>query len=427
MTKKSSLPPILLQQSRRRVIWSGWKLVIILSMGLCVFALFRLHLSPPPETLLSRRRSSFSREVVFSGPPKVAYLFLVRRGLPLDFLWGSFFENADTGNFSIYVHSEPGFQFDESTTRSHFFYDRQLKNSIQVIWGESSMIEAERLLLDAALEDPANQRFVLLSDSCVPLYNFSYIYSYLMASPRSFVDSFLDVKEGRYHPKMSPVIPKDKWRKGSQWVALIRSHAEVIVDDVVILPVFKRLCKRRPPLDASKGKLNIKLQKQHNCIPDEHYVQTLLSVSSIWFCFYPLLSSDLCPLLSSDLCLIAFFFLFFSMSTSQMSGLEGELERRTVTYTVWNQSATKMENKGWHPMTFSYANASPRKIKEIKGINHIYYETEYRTEWCQTNSTFVPCFLFARKFSRGAAMRLLSEGIAGPFDASSILARSVPD
>lgn len=386
MTKKSSLLPILLQQSRRRVIWSGWKLVIILSMGLCVFALFRIHLSSPPETLLSRRRS-FSREVVFSGPPKVAFLFLVRRGLPLDFLWGSFLENADTGNFSIYVHSEPGFEFDESTTRSHFFYGRQLKNSIQVIWGESSMIEAERLLLDAALEDPANQRFVLLSDSCVPLYNFSYIYSYLMASPRSFVDSFLDVKEGRYHPKMSPVIPKDKWRKGSQWIALIRSHAEVIVDDVVILPVFKKLCKRRPPLDATKGKLNIKLQKQHNCIPDEHYVQTLLS----------------------------------------MSGLEGELERRTVTYTVWNQSATKMENKGWHPKTFSYANASPQKIMEIKGINHIDYETEYRTEWCRTNSTFVPCFLFARKFSRGAAMRLLSDGVTGPFDASSILARSAPD
>lgn len=33
-----------------------------------------------------------------------------------------------------------------------------------MLWGESSMIQAERLLLDAALEDPANQRFVLLSD-----------------------------------------------------------------------------------------------------------------------------------------------------------------------------------------------------------------------------------------------------------------------
>ena len=37
----------------------------------------------------------------------------------------------------------------------------------QVLWGESSMIQAERLLLAAALEDPANQRFVLLSDRLV--------------------------------------------------------------------------------------------------------------------------------------------------------------------------------------------------------------------------------------------------------------------
>lgn len=49
-----------------------------------------------------------------------------------------------------------------------------------------------------------------------------------------------------------------------------------------------------------------------------------------------------------------------------MAELEGELERRTLTYTVWNQSATKMESKGWHPITFTYANAGPQKIKEIK-------------------------------------------------------------
>ena len=30
--------------------------------------------------------------------------------------------------------------------------------------------EAERRLLAAALEEPANQRFLLLSESCVPLY-----------------------------------------------------------------------------------------------------------------------------------------------------------------------------------------------------------------------------------------------------------------
>jgi len=49
-----------------------------------------------------------------------------------------------------------------------------------------------------------------------------------------------------------------------------------------------------------------------------------------------------------------------------MHDLEGELERRTLTYTLWNQSTTKMENKGWHPITFGYSNASPQRIKEIK-------------------------------------------------------------
>ncbi|KAF5190449.1 Core-2 i-branching beta-n-acetylglucosaminyltransferase family protein, partial [Thalictrum thalictroides] len=68
------------------------------------------------------------------------------------------------------------------------------------------------------------------------------------------------------------------------------------------------------------------LQKQHNCIPDEHYVQTLLS----------------------------------------MSELDNELERRTLTYTLWNQSTTKLEKSAWHPVKFSYAKAGPQQMKEIQ-------------------------------------------------------------
>lgn len=49
-----------------------------------------------------------------------------------------------------------------------------------------------------------------------------------------------------------------------------------------------------------------------------------------------------------------------------MNELEVELERRTLTYTEWNLSATKMENKGWHPITFTYATAGPQKINQIK-------------------------------------------------------------
>ncbi|XP_023742848.1 glycosyltransferase BC10 [Lactuca sativa] len=363
--------------SKSQNLWLIWKLLILLSIIFLVMTLARIQFyydtSPQSSSGRVYRRSQLPMidDEGFEGNPRIAYLFLVRRDLPLDFLWQSFFENADAANYSIYVHSEPGFIFDETTTRSSFFYNRQLSNSIKVDWGESTMIEAERLLLQAALENPANQRFILLSDSCVPLYNFTYIYNYLMGSSKSFVDSFLDMKEGRYNPRMSSVIPMRKWRKGSQWTALIRSHAKVVAYDDVIFPVFKKLCKRRPPLDSSKGKQNLKLQKQHNCIPDEHYVQTLLA----------------------------------------MNDLEGELERRTVTYTLWIQSATNMETKSWHPVTYNYATSNPQQIKTIKDIDHVYYETEHRTEWCHSNAILVPCFLFARKFSRDGAMRLLTQGV----------------
>ncbi|KAL3627415.1 hypothetical protein CASFOL_028778 [Castilleja foliolosa] len=379
MAKKAqaSLKPRL---SMRHVLSLGWKLVVFASIVLCVLAFFRIQQysqSAGSSSSPHLPRSSRVPSSQFMGDPKIAFLFLVRRSLPLDFLWESFFENVDKAKFSIYIHSEPGYVFDESTTRSPSFFNRQLKNSIKVAWGEASMIEAERLLFEEAVQDPANQRFVLLSDSCVPLYNFSYIYKYLMDSPKSFVDSFLDKKHARYTPKMLPVIPLKKWRKGSQWVTLIREHAEVVVDDEIVFPVFKKFCKRRPPLDPAKGRKNLILQKQHNCIPDEHYVPTLLA----------------------------------------MNDLEAELERRTITYTSWNQSM----NEAWHPFMFKYADSGPEQIKRIKDINHIYYETEFRTEWCSNNSTSVPCFLFARKFTRGAAMRLLSQGEISNFDISALM------
>ncbi|KAI3711148.1 hypothetical protein L2E82_41023 [Cichorium intybus] len=367
-----------LSKTKSQNLWLIWKLVILLSIIFLVMTLARIqfyhdtssHVSSSSAGVYRRSQLPMIDDESFEGNPRIAYMFLVRRDLPLDFLWQSFFENADAANYSIYVHSEPGFTFDETTTRSSFFYNRQLSNSIKVGWGESTMIEAERLLIQTALQNPANQRFILLSDSCVPLYNFTYIYNYLMDSSKSFVDSFLDRKEGRYNPRMSSVIPMRKWRKGSQWTALIRSHAKIVAYDDFVFPVFKKLCKRRPPLDASKGKQNLRLQKQHNCIPDEHYVQTLLA----------------------------------------MNDLEGELERRTVTYTLWIQSATNMETKSWHPVTYNYATSNPQQIKNIKDIDHVYYETEHRTEWCHSNAKLVPCFLFARKFSRDGAMRLLSQG-----------------
>lgn len=49
-----------------------------------------------------------------------------------------------------------------------------------------------------------------------------------------------------------------------------------------------------------------------------------------------------------------------------MNDLEGEVERRTVTYTLWNRSLTTMESQSWHPFTFGYENAGTKQVQEIK-------------------------------------------------------------
>ncbi|XP_024029525.1 uncharacterized protein LOC21403435 isoform X1 [Morus notabilis] len=300
---------------------------------------------------------------------KIAFLFIARNRLPLDMVWDAFFQGGEN-KFSVYVHSRPGFLFNKATTRSVFFLNRQVNDSIQVDWGEASMIEAERILLRRALKDTYNERFAFLSDSCIPLYNFSYIYDYVMSTPNSFVDSFADTKEGRYNPKMDPVIPVHNWRKGSQWVVLTRKHAEVVVKDDTVFPIFQWHCKRRSLPEFWRDRpLPADASKEHNCIPDEHYVQTLLA----------------------------------------QEGLEGEITRRSLTHSSWDLSSSKdRERRGWHPVTYKFSDATPMLIQSIKEIDNIYYETEYRREWCTSEGNPAPCFLFARKFTRPAALRLIN-------------------
>lgn len=46
-------------------------------------------------------------------------------------------------------------------------------------------MQAERNLMGAALKDELNERFVLLSESCIPLYPATLIWAQLLSEPRS--------------------------------------------------------------------------------------------------------------------------------------------------------------------------------------------------------------------------------------------------
>ncbi|RDY08095.1 hypothetical protein CR513_07717, partial [Mucuna pruriens] len=216
--------------------------------------------------------------------PKVAFMFLAKGALPLAPLWEKFFKGHDSF-YSIYLHQHPS--FNATVPEDSVFYGRNVPSQVTllllifislqphhkhspVFWGTISMIDAERRLLANAIMDLSNRRFVLLSESCIPLFGFRTIYDHLMNSSVSFLSSYDDPRKsgrGRYSKKMWPTIKKSDWRKGSQWFEMHRELAIHIVFDTKYYPIFQHYCF--PP-----------------CYADEHYIPTFVHMR------YPQLSSN---------------------------------------------------------------------------------------------------------------------------------------
>lgn len=126
-----------------------------------------------------------------------------------------------------------------------------------------SMCDSERRLLANAMLDLSNEYFILLSESCIPLQNFTTVYGYLSQSQHSFMGSYDEPGpdgRGRYNQNMAPLITLSDWRKGPQWFEVNRELAVTIVQDKDYYPKFRDFCK------------------PYACYVDEHYFQTMLSI-----------------------------------------------------------------------------------------------------------------------------------------------------
>ncbi|KAL0426668.1 UNVERIFIED_CONTAM: Glycosyltransferase BC10 [Sesamum latifolium] len=238
--------------------------------------------------------------------PKIAFLFLTPGALPFEKLWDKFF---------------------------------------QVVWGKISMVDAERRLLANALKDPDNHQFVLLSDSCIPLHDFDYVYNYLMYTNVSFVDCFEDPGphgSGRYIEYMLPEVEKKDFRKGAQWFTMKRQHALIITADSLYYSKFRDHCKPG-------------MEKGRNCYSDEHYLPT-------------------------------FFYMLDPAGIANWS----------VTHVDWSEGK-------WHPKSYRAQDVTLELMRNITSISDSVHVTsderkEIQIRPCLWNGNQRPCYLFARKF-----------------------------
>ncbi|KAK9863353.1 hypothetical protein WJX84_001997 [Apatococcus fuscideae] len=174
--------------------------------------------------------------------------------------------------FNIYVHSSPSF---EGFPDGNIFGGLEINDRVEAAWGSITLIDALRNLLAAALEDPLNQKMVLVSETGIPLFAPQLIYSQLILEQESRLNS-CSIKEDamrRWINEMaiSGVVEEGDFRKSSQWVALKRKHAGLVVSDTALHSKFRDYCF----LDTRPTPM------WRDCYADEHYIPTLIAAAQL--------------------------------------------------------------------------------------------------------------------------------------------------
>lgn len=267
--------------------------------------------------------------------PKIALLFIVHSSIPHRALWDAWLQlaankvpraalratcNPHAGTqalahpcnqtrtvttqqllYSIYVHTNPDTPT-ISFPATSAFHGRVLQHSLPVRWFSWSFVEVMRFMVSVALCDPANQRLVFVSDSCVPLYSPTLVYQQLMHENKSRLNACHHTRGGGHplvcadqgvihewacsshcstcilslHTLMclspqeagvwrwndaleGPLFRKDDWRKSMTWTALTAPVAKMFATEQTIAAVFEEHCNGG------------------NCPPEEHYLPSMLA------------------------------------------------------------------------------------------------------------------------------------------------------
>ncbi|XVF82717.1 hypothetical protein PTKIN_Ptkin16aG0071500 [Pterospermum kingtungense] len=236
-----------------------------------------LHLFHEATLASSTHGSSKISHLGTTNPkPKIAFLFLTNSDLVFAPLWQRFFQGNDH-LFNVYVHADPSTKLStpQWSIKANFIAARRTERASPTL-----ISAARRLIANAIIDDPFNLYFALLSQHCIPLHSFNYVYTSLLGNPNTASKAFLTQPShksfieilsedphlhNRYVARgdgvMLPEITFDQFRVGSQFFVLAKRHALLVLKERKLWRKFKLPC-----IDLD------------SCYPEEHYFPTFLSM-----------------------------------------------------------------------------------------------------------------------------------------------------
>jgi len=146
---------------------------------------------------------------------KIAFCFLIYDNINHEELWYKFFKNVNKNKYNIYIHYKKNIPL-------KFFESNKIKNIVSTKWCGSSLIIAQNNLLKQAIKDPENKHFIFVSNSCIPLKSFNYIYNDLNQEYSYF-------NKLKIRSNIKQFDKSIKAYKASQWCILNRKHTNIIL------------------------------------------------------------------------------------------------------------------------------------------------------------------------------------------------------
>lgn len=181
--------------------------------------------------ILNNQQNEIEKFTNPNNTDKIAFCFLTIDNINKSDVWEEFFKGNED-KYSVYMHPKNPENISDE-------YKKYIINDlVETKWGDVSLVRATLNLFKAAFQDPKNKMFVLVSDSCIPIYNFNYIYNELMINRnKSNIISIKSSTPQEYQYRHNALqtsdpnfLPLDNFKKCSQWCAINRNSIEKIIN-----------------------------------------------------------------------------------------------------------------------------------------------------------------------------------------------------
>ena len=154
---------------------------------------------------------------------RLGLCFLIYDKINHEELWYQWLKKVDKQKYRVYIHYK-------NNVDLKYFEKYKLNNCIETKYSDITLVKAQNILIETSINDGCSHQ-ILLSNSCIPLKWFDYIYDTL----DSKYSYFNKANDEQCFPRCSnslKYLNKTSIKKAHQWCILNEKHAKILLNEI---------------------------------------------------------------------------------------------------------------------------------------------------------------------------------------------------